>query len=67
MMTDATKYLNEETANSLTSFQIEIDTINRDINTFKLLNAETKSPTVWKNCPKCGEEVDQFKSEGIHA
>ena len=63
MMTEATKYLNEETANSLSSFQI--NKLNREINAFKLLNAETKTPAAWKVCPKCSKEVAHFRSGGF--
>ena len=63
MMSEATKYLNEETANSLSSFQV--NKLNREINTFKILNAEAKIPVVWKVCPKCGEEVGHFTSGGF--
>ena len=61
-MAEATKYLNEDTARILSDYQI--DSLNREINTYKLLNTEANTPTVWKVCPKCGKEINHFKSGG---
>lgn len=61
-MAEATKYLNEDTADILSRYQI--DTLNREINTFILQNAEANTPADWKVCPKCGGKVDYFRSGG---
>ena len=61
-MTETTKYLNEETAATLSSYQIE--SLNRQIRNYQMLNAEADAAKVWKVCPKCGMKVDHFKPGG---